>query len=573
MKLDRILLMGNPNVGKSALFSRLTGAKVIVSNYPNTTVEFYKGRMKIAEKNPELIDVPGTYSLEAKSKAEEVATSMLKEGDVIINVINATNLERNLYLTLQLLEKNIPMILVLNMWDETKHMGITIDVQKLEEKLGIPVVSTCSLTGEGIKTLVQKLQSAKAPKLKQMNEAGRWQKIGEIVDSVQTLVHKDHTLLNRIGDLSIKPLTGLPIAALVLFVSFWIIRFVGESLINYVFDPLFQKIWTPFLIKTFSFLNEGNFIREVLIGSFINGQIDFGLSFGLLTTGLYVPIVMVLPYIFSFYLVLGILEDLGYLPRLAVLMDNFLHHLGLHGYATIPLILGLGCNVPGALAIRMLEGRREKFIAATLMAVAVPCMAQIAMIVGLVGQRGGEYVALIFGILFVILVVKGILMNKLMKGQSPEIFVEIPPYRMPQAHAVLKKLWFRVFGFLKEALPYVLLGVLIVNILYSLKIIAFISELFSPVLVKLWGLPKEAMGALIVGFLRKDVAIGMLGPLGLTTKQLVIGSTILAIYFPCIATFTVLIKELGIKDMLKSMAIMIFVALFVGTILNLFLPI
>ncbi len=573
MKLDRILLMGNPNVGKSALFSRLTGAKVIVSNYPNTTVEFYKGRMKIAEKNPELIDVPGTYSLEAKSKAEEVAISMLKEGDVIINVINATNLERNLYLTLQLLEKNIPMILVLNMWDETKHMGITIDVQKLEEKLGIPVVSTCSLTGEGIKTLVQKLQSAKAPKLKQMNEAGRWQKIGEIVDSVQTLVHKDHTLLNRIGDLSIKPLTGLPIAALVLFVSFWIIRFVGESLINYVFDPLFQKIWTPFLIKTFSFLNEGNFIREVLIGSFINGQIDFGLSFGLLTTGLYVPIVMVLPYIFSFYLVLGILEDLGYLPRLAVLMDNFLHHLGLHGYATIPLILGLGCNVPGALAIRMLEGRREKFIAATLMAVAVPCMAQIAMIVGLVGQRGGEYVALIFGILFVILVVKGILMNKLMKGQSPEIFVEIPPYRMPQAHAVLKKLWFRVFGFLKEALPYVLLGVLIVNILYSLKIIAFISELFSPVLVKLWGLPKEAMGALIVGFLRKDVAIGMLGPLGLTTKQLVIGSTILAIYFPCIATFTVLIKELGIKDMLKSMAIMIFVALFVGTILNLFLPI
>ncbi|MFC1576067.1 nucleoside recognition domain-containing protein [Candidatus Omnitrophota bacterium] len=221
---------------------------------------------------------------------------------------------------------------------------------------------------------------------------------------------------------------------------------------------------------------------------------------------------MVLPYIISFYLVLGVLEDFGYLPRFAVLMDNFMHRLGLHGYAVIPMILGLGCNVPGALATRMLEEKREKFIAMTLMAIAIPCMAQIAMIVGLVGQRGGIYVALIFFILFILLIVKGLVLNMVMKGKSPEILVEIPPYRIPQIQAVLKKLWLRVSSFVKEAVPYVLLGVLVVNILYALNIIDAFSKAFAPIMEGMWGLPKEAIAALIIGFLRKDVAIGMLGP-------------------------------------------------------------
>jgi len=280
---------------------------------------------------------------------------------------------------------------------------------------------------------------------------------------------------------------------------------------------------------------------------------------------------MVLPYIFSFYIVLGLLEDAGYLPRLAVLVDNIMHHLGLHGYAIIPMMLGLGCNVPGALGIRLLEGRREKFIAATLMAIAVPCMAQTAMIIGLVGERGGRYVAIIFFTLFLVLVLKGLLLNKLLKGKSPEILIEIPPYRPPQFQAVIKKLWMRIQGFLTVAVPYVLLGILFINILYTLKIIEFLAHFFSPILTGIWGLPKEAISALIVGFLRKDVAVGMLGPLNLTTKQLVIGSTVLAIYFPCIATFIVLVKELGIKDMAKSAFLMILTAIIVGGLMNLIL--
>ena len=565
----KILLVGNPNVGKSALFSRLTGAKVVISNYPGTSVEFTQGQMKIGTEKPMIIDIPGTYSLEPTSRAEEVAVHMLKNGDLIINVIDATNLERNLYLTMQLLEKDIPLIVALNMWDDTKHRGIHIDIRKLEELLGVPVIPTCGLTGNGIKKLIDRLPEAvRSQKFQVASDGQRWERIGKTIEAVQKLTHRHHTLLERVEDISIKPLTGLPIALGIVYCSFYVIRFISESLIGYMFEPFFEKIWLPLMMKLSISLGEGNFFHTILIGNLIGNTIDFGLSFGLLTTGFFVPIAMVLPYIVGFYLILGLLEDFGYLPRLAVLVDNLMHHLGLHGYAIIPFILGLGCNVLGALATRLLEEKREKFIATALMAIAIPCMAQIAMIAGLVGQRGGRYVAIVFSILFALLVIKGLLLNKILKGISPEILVEIPPYRVPQISAVIKKLWMRIFSFLKEALPFVLLGVLFINMLYTLKIIDFFAIVCAPILTGLWGLPQEAISALLIGFLRKDIAVGMLGPLNLTTKQLITGSVILAIYFPCIATFAILIRELGIRDMLKTTLIMILTVLWVGTLLN-----
>lgn len=570
--MKKILLMGNPNVGKSAIFSRLTGARVVISNYPGTTVEFLQGNVKLPKnEDATLIDVPGTYTLEPTNKAEEVAVRMLKDGDVVINIVDATNLERNLYLTLQLIESGIPVVIALNMWDDTKHCGIEINLEKLKAMLRVPAIPTCGLSGEGIKELVESLSKTKPGEKNVSNAEKRWQEIGKIIGEIQKLHHRHHTFLDTLQDLSIKPSTGIPIAIAVLFLSFQIIRFIGEGLIAYVFEPLFQNFWAPLMLKLSSILGPGTFLHQILIGKLIESQIDFGQSFGLLTTGLFVPLAMVLPYIFSFYIVLGLLEDAGYLPRLAVLVDNIMHHLGLHGYAIIPMMLGLGCNVPGALSIRLLEGRREKFIAATLMAIAVPCMAQTAMIIGLVGERGGRYVAIIFFTLFLVLILKGLILNKLLKGRSPEILVEIPPYRSPQFQAVIKKLWMRIQGFLTVAVPYVLLGILFVNILYALKIIGFLAKFFSPILTGIWGLPKEAISALIIGFLRKDVAVGMLGPLNLTTKQLVIGSTVLAIYFPCIATFIVLIKELGTKDMVKSAFLMILTAVIVGGLMNLIL--
>ncbi|MFC1666439.1 FeoB small GTPase domain-containing protein [Candidatus Omnitrophota bacterium] len=571
MNIKKILLMGNPNVGKSTIFSRLTGASIVISNYPGSTVEFTQGNVKIGDKTAVMIDVPGTYTLEPTSKAEEVAVHMLEEGDLVINVVDATNLERNLYLTLEILEKGMPVIVVLNMWDETKHQGIHIDVAKLKEALGVSVIPVCGLTGEGIKELIVHLPEARPLKVKIFSDKHKWERIGRIIENVQRLTHHHHTLLQRLEEVSIKPLTGVPIALGIIYAAFCAIRFIGENLITFIFEPLFNILWLPLMLKLSTFLGGTSFLHHVVIGNLIGGTIDFGQSFGVLTTGLFVPVAMVLPYILSFYLILGILEDFGYLPRLAVMVDNLMHHLGLHGYAIIPMMLGLGCNVPGALAIRLLEGRREKFIAATLMAIAVPCMAQIAMIVGLVGQRGGRHLAVVFITLFLLLVIKGLILNKLIKGSSPEILIEIPPYRLPQPLAVFKKLWMRVCGFLKEAVPYVLLGILFVNILYALHIIEFFGKLLAPLFTKIWGLPQEAISALIVGFLRKDVAVGMLAPLNLSTKQLIIGSTILTIYFPCIATFAVLVREIGIRDMLKAAGIMIFMALTVGAILNMIL--
>ncbi len=570
----KILLMGNPNVGKSAIFNRLTGANVIVSNYAGTTVEFTKGSLKVAGQHVELIDVPGTYTLDPTNKAEQIAVEMLKgrkEEDVVINVVEATNMERSLNLTLQLIKQNVPIIVALNFWDETKHKGISINVEKLENILKVPCVPICAVTGEGVKHLVGRIKEAKPSSL-EYDEQEKWHEIGNIVDKVQTITHRHHTLLERLSDASVRPLTGLPMAVVVLFLSFKLIRFVGEGLIGYVCKPIFENLWSPLMLKLSYFLGSAGFIHDLVIGHLVEGQIDYGQSFGLLTTGLFVPLAAVLPYVFAFYLVLSFLEDFGYLPRLAIMVDTLMHRLGLHGLAIIPMLLGLGCNVPGVLATRILETRRERFIAATIMSIGVPCAALQAMVVGLLGRHGMARVGMVYGTLFIVWLILGVLLNYTVKGKSPEIFVEIPPYRIPYFRGLSKKIWIRMKWFIREAVPFVLLGVLLVNILYTLGIIQFVGKFTAPVVTRLLGLPSEAVGALIIGFLRKDVAVGMLIPLGLTAKQLIIASVVLAMYFPCVATFTTLVKELGFVDMLKSAGIMIVSSLVVGGLLNLTLP-
>jgi len=566
--MKKILLMGNPNVGKSAVFSRLTGIHVIASNYPGTTVEFTQGTMEVKSEKAILIDVPGTYGLEATSKAEEIAVKMLEDGDVVINVVDATNLERNLHLTLHLLEQNIPVIIALNVWDDAKHKGITIDVKKMEQLLGVPVVPTVAVAGEGMKDLVSRISEASSPNIAQRSEDDRWRETGNIVDKVQSLRHRHHTVLEVIGDASLRSLTGIPIAIIVMFAAFKIIRFIGEGLIGYVFEPIFEGLWQPLMMQLSSVLHPGSFFHTIVIGKLIEGEIDFVQSFGLLTTGVFVPIGMVLPYVFSFYIVLGFLEDFGYLPRLAVLMDNIMHRLGLHGWAIIPTLLGLGCNVPGILGTRILESRRERLIVATIISIGVPCVALQAMIFGLVGEHGGSYVGIVYLSLFIAWAVIGRFLSVILKGQSPELVMEVPPYRLPSLQTIAKKLWMRMVGFLKEALPIVLLGVLVVNILYFLKVFDFIADLTSPIITNVFGLPKEAVVAMAIGFLRKDVAVGMLGTLGLTAEQLVVASTVLAMFFPCIATFAVLFKELGVTDTLKSIMVMLISSLIFGGLLN-----
>lgn len=567
----KVLLMGNPNVGKSVVFSRLTGVNVVSSNYPGTTVEFTRGTARIAGEKVEIIDVPGTYSLEPTSKAEEVAQEMLKTEtpDVIVDVVDATALERNLYLTLQLLEEGAPVVLVLNMWDAARRKGITIEVEELSHMLGIPVIPTVAVTGEGIKHLVDTLPGVgMPPACEPRSDDEKWKFMGEITKRVQKIEHKHPSLLEKLEDASIKPLTGIFIALAVIYVSFTVVRFMGEGLIT-VIEPVFTDYYGPAITSVVEQVFPSGIIHDLLIGH----TPDFVESFGLLTTGLYVPLAMVLPYVLSFYLVLGILEDVGYLPRLAVLVDNLMHKLGLHGSSIICMILGLGCNVPGVLSTRILETRRERFIAVTLMAVSIPCMAQNAVIIGLVGKHGIFYLALVYGTLLCVYVVVGLLLNKVLKGESPELFLEIPDYHIPNVSVLLKKTWMRIRGFIMEAIPFVLLGVLIVNVLYILGIIDFLANFFAPVLERLLGLPRDAIVALMIGFLRKDVAVGMLEPLNLQPQQLVVACTVLTLYFPCIATFAVLLRELRVKDTAKAVAIMIITAITVGVLLRGFLKV
>ncbi|MCJ7497921.1 MAG: ferrous iron transporter B [candidate division Zixibacteria bacterium] len=566
----KILLMGNPNVGKSVVFSRLTGVNVISSNYPGTTVELTQGHMRWGKETVEVIDVPGTYTLEPNSSAEEVALKILNRAEedkacVVIDIVDATNLERNLNLTLQLLKTDIPVIVALNLWDEAGHIGVSIDVEKLQEILGVPVVPTVAITGEGIKKLVETLPEAKKGDY-QFENAEKWHEIGRIVERVQIVKHRHHTFLERLGDFTVRPFSGIPTAIIILLLTFKIVRFIGEGLINHLLNPLFNDFYLPLITKAVDTLLPIKFIHDLLLGTTAD---PLG-SLGVLTAGLYIPLVVVLPYLFSFYLALSFLEDWGYLPRLAVLLDNVFHRLGLHGYSSIPVILGLGCKVPAIFATRILETRREKFIAIALIMMSAPCLPQTAMILSIIAPFGSSYLFLIFSLLLLVSIITSIILNKLLKGETPELLCEIPPYRLPNLSFLMRKVWLRLSSFVKEAVPLIILGILFIAILDLSGVIDYVSRILGVPIFYILGLPPETVVVMISGFLRKDVSIALLAPFNLSPQQLIIACIFLVLYLPCIATFFVMVKELGLKDAVKLIAILFFSGLLVGGILNLF---
>jgi ferrous iron transport protein B len=564
----KILLMGNPNVGKSVIFSRLTGIDVISANYPGTTVEYTEGRMKLGEQMATLIDAPGVYSLDPTTRVEEVSRKIfLKGADVVVNVIDATNLERNLNLTLQILEWGVPTIVALNLWDVATRKGIEIDVKALEKELGVPVVATVAVSGQGIRDLVEALKEAKSPSLIHFDSADqRWARIGEIASRTQKVVHRHPSFFDRLEDFSIKPLTGIPFALLALYLSFSLVIEAGELLQLKITDPIFIA-YSQFISEIVESHISSPLLRDILIGT----SPQLLKSFGILTTGLYIPLGVVLPFLIPFYLVLGVLEDIGYLPRLSIILDAFMHRIGLHGAAILPCVLGMGCSVPAVLSVRILESPKQRYLAATLMTMAIPCASQSAMIFGMLAPYGLRYILAVYLSLFTTFALTGFLLHRFIGGESPEIFLEIPPYRMPNLLSLFKKTFIRIREFLKEAVPYIALGMIVMNFFFLSGLMHQIGETMRPVVSGLLGLPSEAATALIIGFLRKDVGIGMFAPLDMNAVQLVIASVVLALYFPCVATFMVMLKELGVLGTVKSVALRLVAALLVGTALHLLL--
>lgn len=609
-KVSDFLLVGQPNVGKSVLFSHLSGVRTIASNYPGTTVTYTEGKVGIEGHEYLLVDAPGTYSLEPLDEAARVTIGLIDGARRIINVLDASRLERHLPLTLELLAQNRSMVVALNMSDEARVQGITIDTDKLSERLGVPVVSITARSGEGVRDLIEAVlalppsdvelsdehpnpaqhphiparhHSASAAGHAHMDRAEVWRKVGAITGEVQTLHHHHPTFGQWLEMISVHPFWGSLVALLVIAGTFSLVRLLGEFLIGgaigivgepwltlpFGTEALFDALLKPPLMALSRALDSGTFLHGLLIGHLVDGDIDFMQSFGLLTSGLFIPLGAVLPYVASFYFVLALLEDSGYLPRLAVFLDTLMHRLGLHGYAIIPTLLGLGCNVPGILSARILETRRQRFITATLISIAVPCAALQAMIVGLVGDRGVLPVLIVYGFLALTWFVVGVILRLTSKGTLPELLVEIPPYRLPVMSNVLRKLWMRISGFLREAIPVVLGAVFVVNILFQYEIFDFIAGLTSPVVSFLWGLPEDAVVPLLVGILRKDVAVGMFAPLSLTTAQLMTGTIVLSMFFPCIASLVVLLRELGIRDWFKSLGVMLLAVTVVGSLANL----
>jgi len=572
VKSRRIMLAGNPNVGKSVVFSRLTGIDVISSNYPGTTVEYTAGHTILAGERFSVVDVPGAYSHAATNKAEEVAREILAEEDkaLIFNVVDATNLERNLFYTLELQSICAPMVILLNKWDIAKRKGVEIDPEALGRHLGVRVIPFVATTGEGLsglKTAVEDFNAGRlpAPACFPSDPDEKWKLIGRISAECQKITHKHATFLEKLEDITSRPSTGLPFAAAVMLAVFWAIRFVGEGLISNALDPLFQSVWMPLLTKALAGLQDGGFLKTILLGT-TPAPME---SFGLLTTGLYIPFVTVLPYIVSFYAALGVLEDIGYLPRLAVLLDSSMHRVGLHGYGTIPLMLGMGCKVPAILAARVLETPRERVIATALTLALAPCMPQTAMIFSLLSPYPLKYTVAVFAAVAASGIAAALLLSRVMKGETPELFLEIPPYQAPCASVMGKKLYFRIKDFLLEAVPMIALGVLAIGLMDLSGVLEAVAQVFRPVVTGLLGLPGETVSVMVLGFLRKDVSIAMLTPFALSPGAIVVASVFLSLYLPCLASALVTVRELGARDAAKVFAVNLLFALLVAAALNL----
>jgi ferrous iron transport protein B len=630
-----IAMVGNPNVGKSAFFTRLTGVGVDVSNYPGTTVEITKGTVKHEGQSINVVDLPGIYSLSASTEDERVAMKFLIQNrpDVIINVVDATRLTRNLNLTLQLLEIDIPMVVALNQIDAAEQMGIKIDVEALESELGVDIIPTIAIKGSGIDTTLHKAIEAVQPRHHQRRRRMRRRvryddhversienikklvpetsrsiciralegdkdfvegfcenpekvleaakaspeieadhgltikdtitrdRYGESGTMVQTVLKKSEVskkFIDRVDDILTSNKWGLPIFAAIMLIMFYVVFNVGSYLEIGIVNLFESYVITP--------------VDSALSG--INPIVLSAIIFGLL--GLEAGLAIVIPFIGTFYLFLSIMEDTGYLPRVAFLLDRYMHRLGLHGRAIIPLLLGYGCNVPAIIAARTLNTQRERIITVAMIAL-TPCSARTVIIMGLVGAFVGFWAAIsIYVIELFIILLTGWSLGKGLSGEQMGFIMEMPPLRGPDVQVMLKKTWFRMKGFTFVAFPILILGSSLLGVIDTLGLLAVFENAASPVFVGMLGLPAFAATAFIFGILRKEMALEILAVLAgtaifsevMSPLQIYVFALVATIYVPCAATIAVIGKELGWKNMILISGFTIILSIVVGTIAN-----
>lgn len=553
-KPNKILIMGSPNVGKSVFFSNLTGIHVVSSNFAGTTVSYTEGTIQLGEKSYTLIDVPGTYSLEATSEAEAVAVRFMNSNPIaVLCVLDATNLERNIKLGLELQEFNVPIIYALNLVDVAKRHGSEINVELLSQELGAPVIPTVAVKGIGLEKVKEELQKVLSqPNVSQPGnscsncsscpgcigrELNNWDRAREITARVRKKVEGKLSFLDKLGNAMLKPWPGLPIAFFVILLSLGFIVGGGKALRATLLLPLVNKVLVPFFKMLFSSVIPEGVLLNVLIG-----------EYGIFVIGFEWIIALIFPYVFLFYVVFSFLEDSGFLPRLSVLFDNVMSKVGIQGGSIITILMGYGCAVPAIIGSRTATTKKERLIIATTVCFAVPCISQTGALISLFAGFSPILLILMLLLSLLVMVTVSSILGKVLKGKVDPMVIEIPNLLMPNGKAYAKKLMIRMKHFLVEAEVPMLISIIIAAVLKETGLLALIAVYLEPIVSGWLGLPKDAVIALILGVVRREMAVApLLAIEGLTALQAFVGGTVALLYLPCLSVFGILTKEFNAK--------------------------
>lgn len=623
--VDRVILLGNPNVGKSSIFGLLTGKYVTVSNYPGTTVEVSTGNAVFGRRRAVVIDTPGVNSLVPTSEDELVTRDILlaEAPRAVIQVADAKNIRRSLLLTIQLIEMGLPVALDLNMDDEARSRGVFVDAGLLAGRLGIPVVTTVAVQRQGIDALREAVGGARPSSFRAVYDAPirdgidriaailpdapisresialmvlagdaslkQWlnarldaaavQRLEEVREDVQrrygfplayvigeqrlrtvdTILSSVTTRLppagsqwvRALGEWSMHPFWGVPILIAVLILIYYFVGQLGAGvLVDFFEETVFGQFLNPWATRLITLLVPWKPLQDLFVG-----------EYGIVTMALTYAIAIVLPITTTFFIAFGVLEDSGYLPRLAVMLNKIFKAMGLNGKAVLPMVLGLGCDTMATMTTRILETRKERMIVTLLLALGVPCSAQLGVVTGMAATLPWAGIAVWVGTLVGVIFLVGFLAAKIFKGDDTEFMLEIPPIRRPLVSNILVKTAGRVEWYLREAVPLFILGTLFLFVLDRLTVLAWLTGLTSPLVEGVLGLPARATEAFLVGFLRRDYGAAGLFALQkagqMNAHQVVVSLVTITLFVPCIANFFMMIKERGLRPAL-GMAAFIF---------------
>jgi len=578
---EKIVLAGNPNVGKSIFFNYLTGIYVSVSNYPGTTLDISSGKMG----NYAVYDTPGVYGVGSINDEERVARDFIISADIIINVVDASHLERDLFLTQQLIDMDKRVIVALNMMDEVGKNDIEIDIKALEKDLGVPVVPTAAVKDRGLLELKEKIDSAcrgnkifsednklnqlyknissdtgsspeavmlleedesmvckygdNYPKLREEIYTLRRKRVDKITAKTVHYNLTQNSFAAGIAKYMVKPVTGIPMLLVLLFLIYQFIGvFVAQYVVEFTEGWLFMGYYEPFVKSLISStVGLDNFIGNLLAG-----------EFGVLTMSVTYIFGLLMPLVAGFYLMLSILEDTGYLPRIAVLVDRFLQKIGLNGRAIIPMLLGFGCVTMATITTRLLGTNRERIIAIFLLGLAIPCSAQLGVIAGLIAKLDLFYVVVYVLTIFIVYVLAGTFLNKVLPGESSDLLIDLPPIRLPKLLNVLKKTYQQTAAFVREAGPFIVPGAVLITVMETTGFLNVVTAFARPLITGWLGLPAETTTAFIMGIIRRDFGAAGLTSISLTSAQITVALITLTLFVPCIAAMMIMIKERNLKE-------------------------